>query len=950
MAASYCGHYYVSTDGGSCVGDWLTPRRRSILPLRASVRVTLLFLLALIAGFAAITPMAGAQAVPAPIAAPVAVRGSVQDSTGAVLPGALIRAYQGDQQIAETTAAADGRFTILLAPGDYRIEISSASFSLLVSDLTVRAGIAPLALKMDLAPVQQTLNVQDDPYQISLEPDRNLSGLVLDDKAIQDLPEDEDELMQLLVDLAGPGADAAGGATFSIDGFAGSGRLPPRDQIREVRINNNPFSAEHDQSGRGRIEIITRAGGDSLRGSFGFNFRDEALNARNAFAPSKPPLQERSWRGNFSGPLIRQQASFSFFARRSVNETSSTQNPTTLAGPLFFSVLTPNKRQEYDGRIQYNLPRNHFLNLALEYGTDSNRSLGGGGGFRGGGSGSGVSLPERATQSNGKDIEMQIRETAPLSEHLINEVRFAFSRGRSITRSLSNGVSVTVLDSFEGGSADRHNEQTDRHYEFANILSYSKGKLSLRGGFQGEYRQFHTLNQDNFIGAFEFASLDNFAAGIPTTFSITRGNPLLDMGQFQMSLFTQADYRFSQKLMLSFGTRYQAQTNSPDKFNLDPRFGFAYGVGNNSVLRGGVGIFHQRLSAGTVQSVMRLDGTRQIQTVLSYCQSGESPADGCIAPSFPDPFATGGSALSVAPSIRRADENLSLPYSINSSIAFETRLPRGLFVSASYNFVRGLHLYRSPNINAPLPGETDPPDPDFKNILFLESSASSRYNDLSVRVNQRLGRHSLNFNYTLSKSFNDTNGATSTPASTYDLTGEWGRSSDNRRHTVFAGTSVQLPWGVSSNLRIRANTGRPYTITTGNDDNDDTFTNDRPAGVARNTETGPGFFNMDLGFRKTFNLTRQEPAPRAANAPAGANFMQQGPGGGFPGGGFPGGGGGNNNNNRRGPQMSVSINVSNLLNHTNLNRFSGVQSSPNFGKATSSGSPREIQLGLQFNF
>ena len=883
----------------------------------------------------------------------IAAQGTITDSTGAVFANAQIRLYQEDKLLRETHSAADGTFRIMAPPGAYRIEITAPSFSLQEEIVEIQAGMNSLSYQLQLAPVQQSLDVQDEPYQISLEPDRNLTGLVLDDKAVQELPEDADELMQLLVDLAGPGADAQGGATFSIDGFALSGRLPPRDQIREVRINNNPFSAENDQGGRGRIEIITRAGGDSLRGGFGFNFRDESLNARNAFAPSKPSMQERSWRSNLSGPLIRQKMSFSIFGMRSVNETASTQNPTTLAGPLLFSVPTPSKRQEYNGRVQYNLPWNHFLNLSLEYGSNSNRSLGGGGGGGGGfgggggGSGSGVALPERATQSDGNDFEMQIRETAPLSERLVNEIRFAFSRNHSTTQSLSDGVSVTVLDSFEGGSADRHSDQTDRQFEFANILSYTRGKVSFKGGFQGDFRQYRTLNKDNFVGAFEFASLDNFAAGIPTKFSITRGNPALDMNQLQMSLFTQSDYRVSQTLLLSFGIRYQAQTNIGDKFNLDPRFGFAYAVGKNSVLRGGAGFFHQRLSAGTVQSILRLDGTRQIQTVLSYCQSGESPADGgCIASSYPDPFLTGGAGASAAPSIRRRADNLILPYNMNSSVSFETRLPRGLFVSASYNFVRGLHLYRSRNINAPLPGESEPLDSAHKNILLLESSAGSRYSDLSIQVNQRLGQHSVNFNYTLARNYNDTNGATSTPASSYDLRGEWGPSSDNRRHTVFAGTSLQLPWNVSSNLRIRANTGRPYSITTGFDDNHDTFTNDRPAGVARNTEVGPGFFTMDLGFRKTINLTRSN-GTRATGAPSDAARLQQGPGGGFPGGGFPGGGG---NNNRRGPQMSVSINLSNLLNHTNLNRFSGVQSSRNFGKATSSGSPRELQLGVQFNF
>jgi hypothetical protein len=306
-------------------------------------------------------------------------------------------------------------------------------------------------------------------------------------------------------------------------------------------------------------------------------------------------------------------------------------------------------------------------------------------------------------------------------------------------------------------------------------------------------------------------------------------------------------------------------------------------------------------------------------------------------------------------------DQLSLPYTINSSISFEIRLRYDLFISTSYDYVRGLHLYRSRNINAPLPGTDAPLDPTYKNILLLESSASSRYQGLSFQVNQRLGRHSINLGYTLASNYDDTNGALSTPANTYDLSGEWGPSNNNRKHTVFGGVNVQLPWNVNSNLRMRANTGRPYTITTGRDDNHDTLTNDRPAGVTRNTEVGPSFFSMDLNLRKTINLRRSNPDPPAQAPAASSSSFQGGPGGvpgggrggyetnrggGFPGG--PGGPGGNRNN--RGPQMSVSINVRNLLNHTNFTRYSGVLTSQNFGKANSASSPREIQLGVQFSF
>jgi hypothetical protein len=645
--------------------------------------------------------------------------------------------------------------------------------------------------------------------------------------------------------------------------------------------------------------------------------------------------------------------SFSLFAMRSDSQDSDSILATTLAGPVSSAVVRPNHRQEYNGRVQYNLPKNHFLNLSLEYGTNSRKNEGVGG----------FTLPERATESESKDFSMQVRETAPISEHMVHETRFAFSRERSSTLPVNDGVAVNVLDAFQGGGGTRFSEQTERDYQFSNLLSYSSGPFSLKAGFQGNFRQYSTLSRENFRGTFVFSDLAAFAAGRPITFTINSGNPLLDMNQLEAAGFLQNDYRVSSTLMLSFGVRYEAQANIGDHSNFDPRFGFAYGLGQ-SVIRGGIGLFHQRLNAGTVQSLLRLDGTRQIQTVVQYCEEGEPPADsGCFEPSFPDPFAAGASGQTRPPaSIREAPDDLALPYTVNSSISFETRLPRGLFVSVSYDFVRGLHLYRSRNINAPLPGETERPDPSRGNILLLESSAASRYHDLSFRVNQRIGSASVNFNYTLASNYNNSDGAFSLSANNYDLSGEWGRAGEHQRHSVFGGVNFQLPWRISANTRLRANTGRPFNITTGRDENNDSATNDRPIGGTRNTGEGPGAFTMDLSFRKTFPLKRSNSA-QAGNAPAGAMPFQQGrpgewhgpgggpppggPGGPFPGGGDPRGGGGRE---RRGPEMSITANVSNLLNHTNFSRYSGVLTSPFFGRANSARAPREVELGVQFSF
>ena len=893
----------------------------------------------------------------------IPVRGTVVDATGGPLEAAQITVTSGDKQAAATLTNQHGEFTVSLPAGEYRISVTTANFSTFEETVIVRRGMAALSFSMSLAPFPQTMDVADQPYEIALDPDRNLSGLTFSDSDIENLPEDEDDLAQYLADLAGPGASAVGGAETLVDGFSGGG-LPPRDQIQEIRINNNPYSSEFSRPGRGRIEIRTRAGADKLRGNAGFNLRDDALNARNAFANEKPPYQRRNFRGSLSGPIIKNRMSFSVNGRRFDAQDNDSVNAFTINGdPLNYAITRPNMNQEFGGRTQINLPRNQSLNLNVEFGSDR-RSNEGVGGF---------TLLDRATSSKSKEISFRASETAALSERMVNEFRFGFERQVSSTTPLTSTIAINVQDAFQSGGAPRWNEATERNFQFADQMSWSRGKLSMKGGFQGSLHQFRTLSRDNFLGTYEFASLDAYRAGAPITFTVNSGNPVLDMNQFESGMFLQSDYRVAPTLMLSFGVRHEAQNHISDANNFDPRFGFAYSVGKSSVLRGGGGLFHQRLNANTVQGVQRLDGTRQIQTVIQnpiFCKD-------C------NPLEGGGIAENRLPnSLRETDADLALPYTMNSSISYETRLPRGLFVSLSYDHIRGVHLYRSRNLNAPLPGFTTRPDPSRGNILLLESTAASRYQGASININQRMGRRSVNGHYTYSLSNNNSDGPFSLPANNYNLRSEWGRSADNLRHYAILGFNTPLPLGIDGNTRMRATSSRPFNITTGKDDNFDTTTNDRPVGVERNTGIGPAFFQLDITLRRNFSLHRAQPAPATPQAgPGGRPRGNGGPGGqprggqgggqappvsnfvsnfqrpgGVQGGPPPGvqhggqGGGPGGNNQRGGPQLALTLNITNLFNHTNPSRYSGVQTSPFFGRANSARAPREIEVGVQLSF
>src|SRR3712207_6137844 len=151
-------------------------------------------------------------------------------------------------------------------------------------------------------------------------------AIVLKGKDLEALPDDPDELAAALQALAGPAAGPNGGQ-ITIDGFEG-GRVPSRDAIREVRVNDNPLSAENDRPGFGGIQIFTKPGTEKLRGSFGFTFNDEALNSRNPFLRSekRPPFQWRQYSGNLSGTIIPKKMSFFVDVNRGVTDDNDLVN------------------------------------------------------------------------------------------------------------------------------------------------------------------------------------------------------------------------------------------------------------------------------------------------------------------------------------------------------------------------------------------------------------------------------------------------------------------------------------------------------------------------------------------------------------------------------------------------------------------------------------------------
>ncbi len=301
------------------------------------------------------------------------IKGVLTDDSGAVIPAApLVVSGNGVQRTAQTQA--DGTYTVNgLAPGQYSVKIAYPGFAPVSKAVDVPVGgVVQVPIQLEVVAEKQQVTVQaEGGPTVSVESDSNATALVLKGSDLASLPDDPDDLADALQALAGPGAGPNGGSLY-IDGFSG-GQLPPKESIREIRINQNPFSAEFDRLGFGRIEILTKPGADRFRGTVGFNDSDALFNSRNPFADNKPDFSNRMFFGNFGGPLSKKASFFIDFNRRQVTDNSLVNavylDPTTLLQQnIQQSVVTPNTRTTISPRIDYQLTTNNTLTARFEYG------------------------------------------------------------------------------------------------------------------------------------------------------------------------------------------------------------------------------------------------------------------------------------------------------------------------------------------------------------------------------------------------------------------------------------------------------------------------------------------------------------------------------------------------------------------------------------------------------
>ena len=399
------------------------------------------------------------------------VRGSVTDQSGSVIPGAnVIISGNGISKAASTNE--NGTYLVTgLSDGTYTVRVNVFGFAPYENQAVKVSGgqTAALNIALNVQAQKQEVTVQGESLStVSVEASQNVGALVLKQDEIDSLPDDPDDLAADLQALAGPAAGPNGGQIF-IDGFTG-GRLPPKESIREIRINQNPFAAEFDKMGFGRIEILTKPGSDRFHGQAFFSDSDALFNSRNPYSTNKPDYFSRQYGGNVSGPISKRASFFFDFEKRDIDDNAIIAarilNPGFTVGSLNEGVLVPNRRTVFSPRVDYQLSTNNTLVARYSF-LRSNEQNAGIGIF---------DLPSRSTSTTNNEDSIQLTETAVLGSHTINEVRFRAMRDHTSQDAATLAPAILVSQSFDSGGAQVGTTWlNDNNFEISNTTTVTRG-------------------------------------------------------------------------------------------------------------------------------------------------------------------------------------------------------------------------------------------------------------------------------------------------------------------------------------------------------------------------------------------------------------------------------------------------------------------------------------------
>lgn len=868
------------------------------------------------------------------------VFGTVSDQLGGILPGVSITLQRIETGESRTmTTDARGAFRIIgLAPGRYQLRATLQPFAdVVLSDIVL--GLheeTGLTVTMRLGAVTDRLTVAAD-VPIGGVPLTTL-GRGFTPAEIEELPVTGRDVASLAILSPGVGAmpgtmrttavgiTAAGqngrNNTLLVDGLSiDDNRLSnirgtlSLDAISEFMVLSNGFSAEHGQASGAVISLLTRSGSNQYKGRAFYYHRDDRWDATPGAAylvsphESKSKLEQRVVGGFVGGPIRRDRVFFFGSSEQTNRETEQfvtstvlqlfrpgapTRIPASGRSTLVFVRGDVNHRSN-QFTVRYRLDRARDTNQ-----TTDPQSVG-------------LIAPERRADIPRLNQDFAVLHNRVLGNRRLYEVKFQGARRSNesdVTRYCAGCAAENRPGLLLGKSPVAPVRTTETRWQVLNAFTWllpdALGHHTVKFGVDASRLHEGGTEPAGFDGIFTFGTNAPFDPSIavtyPTRYLRNEGDPKTDFGGGIYAAFVQDSWTPIARVTVNAGLRWDYQDApgiSHDRDNVAPRLGVAYGLrGNGSlVLRSSYGLFYDQVLLIISSNALR--AATVTQTLFSN-------------PGYPDPFGPNprrpGSINLAVPSTTVLAPGMRTPVTEQASIGM--RLMRGAYaLTIDGVWARGRHLLRSIDLNYPeleAPGRPRP-DPSFQRILTRDSNGNSWYRGLQSGFRKRhSARHSYAVTYTLSRTERDTEDWEFLAQDQRFFAAERGAASSDARHRMSASTNVDLPAALRLTTLLTARSAFPYNITTGSDDNGDLAVNDRPLGVSRNSARGASAWQLDMRLSKVLSVGRQ--------------------------------------------RMELLAEVFNVTNQRNWTAFDGVVTNATFGGPTSSGDPRQIQVGLRVDF
>ena len=864
------------------------------------------------------------------------VNGVVADPTGAIVPNAEVELVDGTGAVAATGHSdGEGNFQFTApALGDYTIVVSEAGFDTVrtvvklgVQGKTSIAG-PMLHIVLPISAMATTINVNGGTGGDLTAPDANADTSVMSSEDLKALPIFDNDYSTAMSAFLDSGAGATGGSGLLVDGVEANRATVSASAVQEVRINQDPYSAQYYWPGRGQMEIITRSAADHYHGQFNFLFRDSALNAQNALAPDKPFEQRRVYEGHVTGPIPHMHAS-SFLASFNRAEEDldavviattampTAENPT---GTFSANVPAPTRDTEFSTRAAHQFGDKHSAYLQYSYQdfTAQNQGVGG------------QTVGSGGYQNDYREDDVIFHIDSTVSPILLNQLSVVLEHDASQNKNAVEAPKVSVSGDFNGGSAQNDSLGTEYNFRMSDMVTWTYGHHTVKfgAGIPHLSRRIMDDNTNN-LGSYTFAptlaadnvtvlstALENYVANLPSGFTQNTGVNRFVYHQQEAGVFAQDQYKVNDRLTVTPGLRYDWQNFlATDRLTFSPRLSFAYVLNQEQkmVVRGGGGLYYDRFGSSPLLDLARYqpraDGQPLRRAVNISLNPDTEPATGCV------PVSSCVQIGDEPASLAELQPGAKVPYQIQYGLSVERGFGKSAVGSVSAYSIRGVDRFRSVDINAPTPESdyTERPNPEYSRIREMQPEGTFWGNGVDVSFRGELNKYFTGFGrYTWSHFESNQEGISWFPQNQYAPNEEWSNSSYDRRnrlgmYAIFNHESI-----ANLSLGIFANSGAPWTVLTGADPYGDDLFNARPDGVARETENLPNYVDMDVRWGHDFHLTgsKEDEAPK----------------------------------------LGFSAGAFNILNHENGTAVDQVESSPSFGQVTSVAPPRRIQLAMRFEF